>query len=79
MKNYKYYDYYTLESNEFGDFGKNGGLRFDTYEKAYIVMVAMFDTETKMGAQHAFWYIRKHSCVEFEDENGELHTNECVI
>ena len=91
MNTYKAWDYYTLESKTKGELMTevfiNGyhrvGIdpmevkRFDTYEDAYTEMINQYDAECYNRKDHGYWYIVRHSVVEYM-ENEEYHRNEKV-
>lgn len=51
--------------------------RFDTYEEAYYEIIHQWDAENYNRKEHGYWYIKKHSIVEYM-ENEEYHRNERV-
>ena len=84
MNTYKTWDYYTLESKAKGELrertydGTKGDLiTFDTFIEAYHKMISMYDAENYNREDHGYWYIVKHTIVEYM-ENEEYHRNERI-
>lgn len=82
MNNYRAWDYYTLKSKTKGDLrtkSYEGGniIQFDSYIEAYTNMISMYDAENYNREDHGYWYIVRHSVVEYM-ENEEYHRNERV-
>jgi len=84
MNTYKAWDYYTLESKTKGELmertydGTKGCLiTFDTFIEAYQKMISMYNAENHNRDEHGYWYIVKHSIVEYM-ENEEYRRNERI-
>lgn len=82
MHTYKSWNYYTLESKAKGILKTKeyeGGeiIQFDSFVEAYQRMISMYDAECYNREDHGYWYIVRHSIVEYM-ENEEYHRNERV-